>query len=141
MSSEPRNSDGDAGKLRFDQAELRKRLTPMQYKVTQEAGTEPPFTGEYHDTAEPGDYACIVCGTVLFKSGEKFNAHCGWPSFNRAESDAIDEHEDHSHGMTRTEVRCRRCDAHLGHVFNDGPPPTGLRYCINSASISLIKAE
>ena len=120
---------------------LRARLTPEQYRVTQEAGTERPFTGEYNDHFETGEYACVVCGEVLFASGEKFHSACGWPSFSgvrRGEQGPgpVSESEDRSHGMTRTEVTCGRCGAHLGHVFPDGPPPTGRRYCINSASLA-----
>ena len=120
--------------------ELKLKLTPMQFHVTQEAGTERPFTGEYWDTEEPGTYHCIVCDEELFDSDTKFDAHCGWPSFYQSlDSDKIEYIEDRSHGMVRTEVRCKRCGAHLGHVFPDGPPPTGSRYCINSASINLVK--
>jgi peptide-methionine (R)-S-oxide reductase len=118
--------------------ELKLKLTPMQFHVTQEAGTERPFTGEYWDTKEPGSYHCIVCGEELFDSDTKFDAHCGWPSFYESVgSDKIEYIEDRSHGMVRTEVRCTTCGAHLGHVFPDGPPPTGRRYCINSASLHL----
>ena len=121
------------------QDELKLKLTPMQFHITQEAGTERPFTGEYWDTTEPGTYHCIVCDTELFDSDTKFDAHCGWPSFYEAVPDTIEYIEDRSHGMVRTETRCKNCGAHLGHVFPDGPPPTGNRYCINSASINLVK--
>jgi peptide-methionine (R)-S-oxide reductase len=118
--------------------ELELRLTPIQFHVTQEAGTERAFTGEYWNTTDPGTYHCIVCGTQLFDSETKFDSHCGWPSFYEAREDGrIRYIEDRSHGMLRTEVRCARCDAHLGHVFPDGPPPTGNRFCINSASLNL----
>jgi len=118
--------------------DLKLKLTPMQFHVTQEAGTERPFTGEYWDTKEPGTYHCVVCGTELFDSETKFDAHCGWPSFYKAIDDGRIEYiEDRAHGMLRTEVRCANCGAHLGHVFPDGPAPTGDRYCINSASLNL----
>ena len=116
--------------------ELRARLDDMQWRVTQEAGTEPAFTGKYWDHHEDGTYVCIVCGVELFSSDTKFNSGTGWPSFwEPLEDERVTAVEDRSMGMVRTEVRCANCDAHLGHVFPDGPHPTGQRFCMNSASL------
>ena len=118
--------------------ELRGRLTDLQYEVTQKASTERAFTGAYWDTKDPGTYRCIVCDQVLFMSDTKYDSGSGWPSFTEAVTpDAVKFITDSSHGMERTEVRCGRCDAHLGHVFPDGPGTTGERYCMNSASLRL----
>jgi peptide-methionine (R)-S-oxide reductase len=126
--------------MKPDDAELRARLTPEQYHVTQEKGTERAFTGEYWNHKEDGKYHCIVCGELLFDSSTKFDSGCGWPSFyQQVTPEAIDLQSDQSHGMVRDEIVCHKCGAHLGHVFPDGPKPTGLRYCVNSASIKFEK--
>jgi peptide-methionine (R)-S-oxide reductase len=122
--------------------EWRDRLTPQQFEVTRKAGTERAFTGDYWDCHDDGTYVCVCCGEPLFSSTTKYESGTGWPSFFEALStDAVDEATDTSHGMVRTEARCNNCGAHLGHVFPDGPRPTGLRYCMNSASLRLEKND
>ena len=124
------------------ETEWKQCLTPEQYRILREKGTEPPFTGKYVNTDTEGVYLCAACGAALFTSDAKFHSGSGWPSFIRPmESEAVEEREDLSHGMVRTEIVCGRCGGHLGHVFEDGPEPTGLRYCVNSASLKLEPAD
>ena len=125
-------------KIEKTEAEWRADLTPEQYDVLRRKGTEPPFTGEYDHVFEPGTYCCAGCGAELFESDAKYDSGCGWPAFSApASGEAIDEETDMSYGMARTEVLCSSCGGHLGHVFPDGPQPTGIRYCIYSASLKL----
>jgi len=123
-------------KQRYSQEELQERLTPEQFEVTQNAATEPPFTGIYNDHKADGIYRCVVCEEDLFDSATKYDSGCGWPSFYQpTEASKVEFHEDRSYGMVRGEVRCSTCGAHLGHMFPDGPQPTGQRFCMNSASL------
>lgn len=129
-------------RIKKTEAEWRAQLTPEQYRITREKGTERAFTGEYWDSKQQGTYVCTCCGEPLYSSETKFDSGTGWPSFWAPIRDqAVEAEVDRSHGMIRTEVRCRRCGAHLGHLFDDGPEPTGMRHCVNSASLKLRKAD
>ncbi|NEQ78635.1 MAG: peptide-methionine (R)-S-oxide reductase MsrB [Okeania sp. SIO2C9] len=126
----------------MSEEEIKEKLSPEAYHVCRMGGTEAPFTGELLNNKEPGTYHCVVCGSDLFLGKHKFDSGTGWPSFNDlATSSAVKRLEDRSHGMIRTEVRCGHCDSHLGHVFPDGPPPTGQRYCINSVALRFVPEE
>jgi peptide-methionine (R)-S-oxide reductase len=139
MSTTQKSFD-TAGKVTHSDAEWRKMLTQQQYHVLREKGTERPFSGALTQNHETGNYHCAGCGALLFLSGAKFDSGCGWPSFViPADSKSIEEHDDNSFGMHRIEVTCAQCGGHLGHVFPDGPRPTGLRYCINSASLTFVR--
>ena len=139
-TSEATGKMDTTGKVEKSDSEWRKELTPLQFAILREKATERPFSGEYEHETAPGTYLCAGCGQPLFESDSKFNSGCGWPSFTApVGGDRIDEQRDLSHGMIRTEVLCSNCGGHLGHVFDDGPTSTGLRYCINSASLDLKK--
>nr|WP_260200685.1 peptide-methionine (R)-S-oxide reductase MsrB [Cruoricaptor ignavus] len=132
----PYYSETDSTKISVSNEDWKNALSPELYRIAREAGTERPFTGKYNDFDEVGEYFCAACGNHLFKSTQKFASSCGWPSFFEADKNGVIYRRDSSHGMERIEVLCKRCESHLGHVFNDGPEPTGLRYCMNSVSLN-----
>jgi peptide-methionine (R)-S-oxide reductase len=144
FSWQSEKGESELAKRRIEKSDedWKKQLTPEQYQIARKKGTEPAFSGEYHDTKKPGTYRCVCCGNELFESDAKYESGSGWPSFfEPVDSEAVSSEADDSLGMRRTEVLCAVCDAHLGHVFPDGPQPTGLRYCINSASLKLEAEE
>ena len=138
MTDTQNNPAAQVGKVTKSEAEWRAQLSPLEYRVLREAGTERPFTGEYTDTKTEGVYRCKACGAELFRSDQKFESHCGWPSFDDTIPGAVKEIEDRSHGMRRVEIRCANCDSHLGHVFTgEGFTPKDTRHCVNSLSVRL----